>query len=325
MKGDGTKLKRVIDLFYILAQYPKGISASDIARKLEVDKRYVYRDRLDLEALIGPISSEKGKWKVNPEGFLPPVRFTLLEAMTIFIAARLLLGYSNAYNPSITSAFKKVSYVAPAPLRDHIRRTMEWMQKQKVDNRFCFNLEMLAQAWIEGRKAEIRYLTLGTKQPKSRIIEPYFIQPASYEHGNYVIAHCQLARKIRTFKIERIQDIKLLEDHYVIPEDFDANKYLGAAWGITVYGKPETIKLKFNPIIGSIARETTWHSSQESKMQPDGSAIVTFKVPITTELESFILGWGDKVEVLEPEKLRDKIAKMAEATLKIYEGKRRNL
>jgi predicted DNA-binding transcriptional regulator YafY len=321
MKGDGTKLKRVIDLFYILAQHPKGISAGDIARKLDVDKRYVYRDRLDLEVLIGPIYSEKGKWKVNPEGFLPPVRFTLLEAMTIFIAARLLLGYSNAYNPSIASTFKKVSCVAPAPLRDHIRQTMEWMQKQKVDNRFCFNLEKLAQAWIEGRKATIQYLTLGEKQPKSRIIEPYFIQPASSEHGNYVIAYCHLARKVRTFKIERIHDIKLLEEHYVVPEDFDANKYLGAAWGISVYGEAETIKLKFNPVIGSIAQETTWHISQESKMQPDGSVIVTFKVPVTTELESFILGWGENVEVLEPEKLRNRILRTARGIVKVCEGK----
>jgi len=322
MKGDSTKLKRVMDLFYILAQHPKGISAVDIARKMDVDKRYVFRDRLDLETLIGPIISDKGKWTVNPVGFLPPVRFTLLEAMTIFIAARLLLGYSNAYNPSIASTFKKVSFVAPAPLRDHIRQTMEWMQKQKVDNQFCFNLEKLSQAWIEGRKAEIRYLTLGTKQPKSRIIEPYFIQPASSEHGNYVIAYCQLAGKIRTFKIERIQDIKLLEEHYLIPAEFDANKYFGAAWGISVYGTPETIKLKFNPVIGSIARETTWHISQESEMQPDGSAVVTFKVPITTQLESFILGWGEKVEVLQPEKLRRRIARVAKDISNVYQYSR---
>lgn len=318
MKGDGTKLKRVIDLFYILAQHPKGISASDIASKLDVDKRYVYRDRLDLEALIGPIISEKGKWKVNPEGFLPPVRFSLLEAMTVFIASRLLLNYSNAYNPSIASTFKKVSFVAPAPLRDYIRQTMEWMQKQKVDNRFCNNLEKLAQAWIEGRKAKIEYLTLGQKEPKNRIIEPYFIQPASSEHGNYVIAYCHLTRKVRTFKIERVKSIQLLEENYKIPESFDANKYLGAAFGISVYGKAETIKLKFNSVIGNIAHETVWHHSQETQMQPDSSAIVTFQVPITEQLETFILGWGEKVEVLEPKKLRNRINKTAKEVLNIY-------
>jgi predicted DNA-binding transcriptional regulator YafY len=318
IKGNGTKLKRVMELFYVLAQHPSGISAEDIASKLGVDKRYVYRDRLDLEALIGPIISQNGKWKITPDGFLPPVRFSLLEAMTIFIAARLLLSYSNAYNPSIASAFKKVSFVAPAPLRDYIRHTMEWMQKQKIDSRFCNNLEMLSRAWIEQRKAKIEYLTLGQKESKSRIIEPYFIQPASSEHGNYVIGYCHLARKVRTFKIERVKSVQLLDENYAIPEDFNANEYLGTAFGISVYGKPEIIKLKFNPVIGTIARETNWHHSQETQMQPDGSAIVTFNVPLTEQLESFILGWGEKAEVLEPEKLRKRINKIVRDIAKLY-------
>jgi predicted DNA-binding transcriptional regulator YafY len=144
-----TKLQRLMAIFYELVQHPDGISAADLSRKLNVNLRYVHRDRKDLEAIIGSIYTEKGKWKFNPEGFLPPIRFSRQEAMTVFIAARLLLGYSNAYNPSITTAFNKISCVAPAHLRDQIRQTMEWLQKQKTDNRFCRNLEKITEAWIE--------------------------------------------------------------------------------------------------------------------------------------------------------------------------------
>lgn len=53
-------------------------------------------------------------------------------------------------------------------------------------------------------------------------------------------------------------------------------------------------------------------------MQADGSAVVTFKVQITQELISFILGWGEKVEVLEPEGLRGKIKRVLGEMGKIY-------
>lgn len=39
---------------------------------------------------------------------------------------------------------------------------------------------------------------------------------------------------------------------------------------------------------------------------------------ITVELETFILGWGEKVEVLEPEELRERVGETVRAMLDIY-------
>lgn len=85
--------------------------------------------------------------------------------------------------------------------------------------------------------------------------------------------------------------------------------------------KQETIKLKFKPEIARIAQETVWHSSQVTELQPDGSAIVTMNLSITVGLETFILGWGEQVEVLEPAELREEIIEMAKAMLNVYEEK----
>lgn len=89
-----------------------------------------------------------------------------------------------------------------------------------------------------------------------------------------------------------------------------------APWGITVDSEGEiikqgTIKLKFSPEIARIAKETTWHPSQITQRQSDGLAIVTMNLSITVELLSFILGWGEKVEVLESEELREEIIETA--------------
>lgn len=258
---------------------------------------------------------------IEPGHFLPPIRFTLLEAMTIFIAARLLLGYGNTYNPSIASTLMKLNSIVPVPLRDQIRGTIEWMERQRTDQRFLRALETLARAWMEGRRAKISYWTFGKEEPTERVIEPYYIQPAALEHANYVIAYCHRTDSIRTFKIERIRTVELLDEQYTVPEDFDANEYLGSAWGITVDGKVETVKLRFNPQIARIAEETTWHPSQVTQRELGGAAIVTMKLPITVQLEAFVLGWGQKVEVLEPKRLRQQVARTAQGIADVYQGK----
>jgi len=317
------QIERFLNMLHYLNQNPNGVTPQQLAKKFNVSVRTVFRDRRHLEKLAGHIWIEDGKWKIDPEAVLAPVNFTLLEAMTIFIASRLLLGYSNAYNPGVGSALLKLSSIVPVPLREQIRDTISWMEKQKVDERFLRVLESLTRAWIDKRRVKIWYWTLGEQEPEERIIEPYFIQPAAQEHANYVIGYCLHANEVRTFKLERIRTVEVLKESYKIPKDFDPNEFLGSALDITVGGKTKTVKLRFAAEIAGIVGETTLHTTQSIQKQLGGSAVVTMKVPLTVQLESFILGWGDKVEILEPKELRQRIARIAESTHSLYSKKKK--
>ncbi|MBM3154913.1 MAG: transcriptional regulator [Chloroflexi bacterium] len=316
------QMERLLNMLHYLNQNPAGVSPQQLARKFNVSVRTIYRDRRYLESLAGAIACVDKKWVIDEHAVLPPVKLTLLEAMTIFIAARLLLGYSNAYNPSVDSALLKLSSIVPQPLRDQIRETITWMEKKGMDERFLRTLESLAHAWVDRRSVKIYYRTLDDEEPAERIIDPYFIQPGALEHATYVIGYCHAASDIRTFKLERIRTVELLKEHYKIPKDFDPNKYLDSPW-ITVDGKPKTVKLRFHPAIARIPEETKWHSSQSVQRQLGGSVVLTMKVPVSVQLESFVLGWGDKVEVLEPRELRQRIAKIAQSTADLYGKKKR--
>lgn len=103
------------------------------------------------------------------------------------------------------------------------------MQNLHQDDRFQRVMHTLTNAWADGRKVKIWYQSLNSKAVTERIVEPYFIQPASVEHGTYLIAYCQKSKEVRTFKVERISSIELLNEHYEAPKDFDANQYLGPA------------------------------------------------------------------------------------------------
>ena len=307
---------------HLLYQNRKGLKIKEIARICNISVRQIYRDLNDLQLKLGlPIWEEGSTRGIDEAYFLPPIRFSLSEALNVFLAARLMLNYAHRYDPNVASVFTKLNSIVPPPLRGQIQKTMEWMQKQTQDERYLRILATLAEAWISQHRVKIAYQALSEKKATERIIEPYFIEPAAPGHSSYVIAYCHRSKSLRIFKIERIESIEPTLEHYVMSPDFDANAYLGSSWGIIVGGEVETVKLSFTPEIARIMEETVWHPSQVVERQKDGSVIMSLRITSTVELCSWILGWGEKVEVLEPVKLRELVARTGQAIVDVYKGR----
>lgn len=310
---------RLLKIEHIFYQNPKGLMIDKIARLCHVSKRTTYRDLKALESELGvPIWEEGSKRGIMEGHFLPPIHFTLPEALNIFLAARLMLNYAHWYDPNIASTFIKLNSIVSPMLREQIQNTMNWMQKLPRNEMYLGILATLAEAWLSQHRVKISYKALASERPTERIIEPYFIEPAAPGHSSYIIAYCRRTNSIRTFKIERIEAIELTAEPYTISRDFNANEFLGSSWGIVVKGEIKTIKLKFNPELARIMEETIWHSSQILEPQNDGSMIMILRLTDTMELRSWILGWGEKVEVLEPVEIREKVIKTAKAILDVY-------
>lgn len=317
------KTERLMNIWLLLANNPSGYTARELADRFDVNERTIYRDFISLGLdLSVPVYDDKKRWKISDSHFLPPIQFTLPEALNIFLAARLMLSYSHRYDPNIDATFTKLSVVLPEALSNQVRKTMDWMQQLTKDEKVIRNLATVAEAWVSQRKLNITYLPLNARTAIERVIEPYHIEPAAFGHASYVIGYCNLKNAIRTFKIERIETAELTSDIYNIPPGFDANEYLGSSWGIVVEEEVKTIKLKItDPEIIRLMEETVWHPSQVIKKQKDGSVIMTIEVTDTYELLSWILGWGEKMEVLEPAVLREQIIEATEAMTQMYNRK----
>lgn len=312
-----TRLYRVEHILY---QNPKGITVKELAQRCSVSVRTTYRDLNAIDEALQCIWLERGRCGLVEGRYLPPIRFSLPEAMRVFLAARLMLRYSNRCDSDTESTFRKLNSVLPPRLQYHVQKTLDWMQNLRADKHYQGVMHDLVEAWLNQRTVLIHYLTLGDKTAKERRIDPYFIEPAAAGHSSYVIAYCHLTKEIRVFKLERIKSIELTDEFYLTPPNFDANTYLASAWGIVAGGEAQTIKLRFDSEIAPIIEEVTWHPSQVTEQQEDGSLLMTLTVMNTVELQSWILGWGEKVKVLEPDELRRDIAKTAKAISRIYKA-----
>lgn len=318
------KTERLIRIWLLLSNNPDGYTVNQLAGKFEVNIRTIYRDLVSLGSdLHVPVYPDKTRWKILESHVLPPIRFTLPEALNIFLAARLMLNYSHRYDPNIDATFTKLSSVLPPALGQQVRKTLDWMQKLPKEGQHLRILAAVAEAWVSQRRLRIAYRSLPAEKSTERVIEPYYIEPAAPGHASYVVGYCHLKNTIRTFKIERIESAQLTSEPYTIAPDFDANEFFGSSWGIVVEGEVKTVRLKIHdPQIMRIMGETIWHPSQVLEKQQDGSLIMTLRVTDTYELLSWILSWGQKMEVLEPAELRKEVLQTAKATVKVYQPKK---
>ncbi|MDD5702386.1 MAG: WYL domain-containing transcriptional regulator, partial [Dehalococcoidales bacterium] len=299
---------RLLKIQMLLCQNPQGLGIKEIADRCFISNRTIYRDLRALEFEMNiPIWQNGNKRGIVEGYFLPPINITLAEATTLFLAVRLIQNYFIEYDPNIAYLFSKLNTITPEPLKNDIQHILEYLEKQPRDLRKVRNFNTLINAWLSRHKVKVITQAHHFEEPVERVIDPYLIEPSAIGGGTYVIAFCNLRKKVYAFRIEHILgDIMMLTDTYEIPPDFNVFDYLDSAWGIQPDQELQSIKLRFNPRISRIILEEgrNVHSTQINEVQPDGSLIMSFKIRDYIHIRNWIMGWGDDVEVIEPEDLR---------------------
>jgi predicted DNA-binding transcriptional regulator YafY len=312
---------RLLWMQVLLGQNPDGLDIEEIARKCSISLRTVYRDLDALDSELHVPIWAKGNKRGVVEGYhLPPIPFTIPEAMNIALAARLMQSNSRWYDPHRLSTLMKLNSVIPPPLRKQVQIIIDWMEKQPRNTKQIEVSEKLADSWISQHQVAIRYRESDGTEPQDLIIEPYFIEPATPGNSGFVIAYSHFNKSTSKFKISCISHVRERTESYVIPPDFNAMRYLSPAWGSFESSSTIIVKLHFKPQLSRPILEALWNPFLSIVTQKDGSSIITLKANLTADLRAWILGWGDEVEVLEPEVLRKSIITTLDSTRRIYKS-----
>ncbi len=306
------RLARFYQVVRYLDAHPEGVKPGDLARFLGVSRRTVYRDFAALQdELDVPVWAEGGRWGLAEGALLPAFRLSLGEAMAVFLAARLMAKYADAYDPELASAFMKLGEALPPVLGAHVQRTLDVMARRGPDPEGSKRLRALTQAWAERRIVDLTYdvstydPARGTRQAR---VHPYLIEPAAETHALYLIGWDETRAALRTFKLERIVQLTVTPEHFEAPPEGEVEEALERAWGIIADQGEVEVVLRFAPSVAGRVAETTWHPSQAVSRERDGSLTWRATVSGTIEIRGWILSWGPDVEVLEPRSLREEVA-----------------
>ncbi len=303
---------RYLKIAMVLHAHPEGISAKAVAGQVGVAVRTVYRDldAMSLDADL-PIWQDGGRWGLEAGAFLPPLALTLHEAMTLFLAARVLAKASDEHDTELIGAFVKLAAVLPPVLAEHIQATVDAYANTPPNERFTRVFRVLTEAWAGRRVVEIDYGP-GVYDPgkpgRLARVHPWAIEPSALTHALYLIGFDEGRGARRTFKVERILSASLTPETFTVDPGESVARDMLKAWDVIADETPVRIAVRFRPDVATRVAETRWHPSQELTPGDDGSLLWVARVAGLHEVRSWILGWGDDAEVLAPPELRAEVA-----------------
>jgi predicted DNA-binding transcriptional regulator YafY len=303
-------------------------TAQDLADEHGVTERTIRRDIEALQEAGFPLYDERvdGRkiWRLV-DGYKQRLTqtFTLAELSALYFSKNLMSFLGGApFAQDLESAFGKIKEALPARSLPYLARVQElfaarpdpWKDysgKQDVIN-------ALIDAVLHQRRARIAYFSFNSRRTKDYTVDPYRL--VYYHGGLYMYAHAQEYEEVRTFAVERIEKIEVLEETFEIPADFNISEHARAAFGMTG-GKPEPVEVVFEPEAAKYVRERVWHESQELQETAGGSVSLRMSVHPGPELKAWIKGYLPHVRVVKPAALRDEIARDLAASRKAFSAR----
>jgi predicted DNA-binding transcriptional regulator YafY len=314
------RIDRMLSIIVILLNKNR-VSAKELSEKFEVSVRTIYRD-IDAINLAGiPVISYSG----NNGGFgimdtfkMDRQLFSVKDMLNVLSA---LKGMNTALaDKELDSAIEKISSLVPREKSEEMKLHLEqividilpwgFTQKQKD------YLRLLNQAIGDSKLVNFSYQnTKGEKS--SRTVEPMTLMFKGYAW--YLFAFCLLKNDYRFFRISRMKNPKILNQDFTRRK----NSYQNFIFADPQKNKMVNLVLKYSAEIRQKIEE--YFDDDSIIYQEDGDLIVKVTFPEDEWVYSFILSYGEYVEVLEPPHLRKIIQDRLIKTINIYQPDLENI
>jgi predicted DNA-binding transcriptional regulator YafY len=205
------------------------MAGHELATRLEVDVRTVRRYITTLQDMGIPVEAEIGRYggyALRPGFKLPPLMFN--DDEVLFLTLGLLMARNSGLagaGTAVQSALAKIERVLPVSLRERLRALQETMLVEGGASEIVAESEVistLSLASQQHRQVRLRYNA--NNEITERVYDPYSV--IQYEGRWYVVGYCHLREALRTFRLDRVDRVSLLDTPFTSPSDFDALGYM---------------------------------------------------------------------------------------------------
>jgi predicted DNA-binding transcriptional regulator YafY len=292
------KIDRLLSIILLLLNKEK-VTAPELASYFETSVRTIYRD-IETLCLSGiPIVSEQGAgggYSLMPGFTMNKQVFKPQEILALIAGLKGMESFID--NKNIKQTFEKVSC-----LGGHQKETIDinffgWGESEGIKQ----NVQLIYRSISNSRIISFDYTNLNG-ETIFRQTEPYklFFRGSHW----YLMAFCLVKNDYRFFRISRIQKLKLESGIYT-PREISLRDW-NPKDSITDERPAELIHLRVSPM--GVSRAKEYFSSENIKEISDGYIEIKIHYPRDEWVYSYLLGYGDTVEILEPVELRDELIK----------------
>ena len=184
-------------------------------------------------------------------------------------------------------------------------------------------LPLVLEAIKDSVKLCFTYAGFNRSRAESKIMfQPYFLK--RYKQRWYMIGLKEKGNSIRTYALDRIKDMMLVQEKFEKPGSITLEQLFGNIVGVTTSKAPvRTVKLQTTPTQAKYFRALPLHPSQE-EISHDDYSIFTYRLQLNYELAHEILALGDAVKVLEPPELKLMVVNQLQEALAQYQLPEKN-
>ncbi|WP_368654127.1 helix-turn-helix transcriptional regulator [Ornithinibacillus sp. 4-3] len=310
----------------ILLQNRGKMTAKELANELEVSDRTILRDMDALTNAGIPIVSQRGKeggWNLldNFRSKLSGLNIDDMKSLFLFPSEELLedLGLNN----QLLDTRQKLLAAIPDTYRGEAQAIWErihidsgtWRQsKEKKDA-----LHIVQQAVWNNKKLRIHYEQADGEQ-KERLIEPLGL----VAKGNKWYLVAVRNGELRNYRVSRIHKAKVEKETFNRPVHFNLAKYWEQSKERFVQNLPKyDVQVEIHP---KIIKRITFTGKfvqviQTENLNGDKWIPATLRFNDKQEAIEFILGFANKIKIISPEDLPDKVVLLAMSVIDFYNNK----
>lgn len=180
-------------------------------------------------------------------------------------------------------------------------------------------LDELYQAIIKKVVLKITYRSFTSRDENTFLFHAFILK--EFNNRWFLVGKKRTNAPVSNLALDRIVGIDYDFQTAYIEEDFDAEKFYKNVVGVTVNSglQPRKIELWIDAVNAPYVITKPLHNSQRLiKTNDDGSIIIHLLLIENYELERLLLGFGNGLEILKPEVLRNRIKKILEKNIEKY-------
>lgn len=333
-----SQAQRVLAIYVALANARRGLTVGELVERTQVTRRTINRDLLVLQhdhlVRVHDVD-ERGRkrWVLLPTGPSAGATFTQGELLALCLGRSMLsFARGSELYASMQAAFAKVADrlgardVAELDLDRKLFAVPDAPPVNIDTEAFDDCVNELLTAVLRGTQLRIAYDSRHDGQRANLLVDPLTL--AYYKARLYLIATVRGdgaktadMRAIRLFAVHRIVTAEWLRGtHIDVPDGYRPAALFSDRFGIFKGGEPTNVRVHFGASAAGYARERLWHTSQRCMDLANGACEMSWTIPVTPELVSWLLSFGAGARVLEPPELRAKMADTLRAAAGQYAG-----
>jgi predicted DNA-binding transcriptional regulator YafY len=207
------KASRLFEIIQTLRLARKPTTAAEMAEKLEVAQRSIYRDIAALQAMRVPIEGERGIGYILRPGFnLPPLMFSIEETEAIVLALALLERTGDVeLRQAAKRVTQKIAAAVPPLLRETLNANALHAWGTIASSPEGIDLAIVRRAIRDEQKLVIDYRD-ELERATTRAIRPLAL--VYYSETVNIVAWCELRQALRNFRVGRVASGALLGDFF---------------------------------------------------------------------------------------------------------------